>query len=140
MKATYSNGKIAVAVSSAAGIPAFSTTSLTFKWPGNRDSGTSTGGAALLRVAGPGVSIANGSRYRYGIVSVTPAKLSGGLSLGLQVNNILRLHDEYLYGIAEVGSSWPTATLQSQVITARSYAYRKYRAGIRSACACNTPR
>ena len=137
VKTTYSNGKIAVAVSSAADVPSFNTTSLTFKWAGNRDSGTATGGPAVLRVAGPGVSIANGSRYRFGIVSVTPAKLSGGLSLGLQVNNILRLHDEYLYGIAEVGSSWPAATLQAQVITARSYAFRKYKAGIRSACACN---
>jgi len=137
VKTTYTNGKIAVAVSSAADVPSFDTTALTFKWAGNRDSGTATGGPAVLRVAGPGASITSGSRYRYGRVSVTVAKLSGGLSLGLQVNNILRLHDEYLYGIAEVGSSWPAATLQAQVITARSYAYRKYKAGIRSACACN---
>ena len=137
VKTTYANGSIAVDVSSAANVPSFKTTALTFKWAGNRESGTATGGPAVLRVAGPGVSIANGSRYRYGYVSVTPAKLSGGLSLGLQVNNILRLHDEYLYGIAEVGSSWPAATLQAQVITARSYAFRKYKAGIRSACACN---
>ena len=46
VKTTYSNGKIAVSVSSAAAVPSFNTTSLTFKWPGNRDSGSSTGGAA----------------------------------------------------------------------------------------------
>ena len=59
------------------------------------------------------------------------------LSLGLQINNVLRLHDEYLYGIAEVSSSWPTATMQAQIITARSYAYKKLKSGIRSACGCH---
>ncbi len=133
----YVSGRIAVSASGPTPVPAFSTTSLTFKWPGNRDTGTATGGPAILRVAGPGVSIAHGARYRYGYVSVTVSKLSGALRLGLQVNNILRLHDEYLYGIAEVSSSWPEAAIQAQIITARSYAYRKVKAGIRSACACN---
>jgi SpoIID/LytB domain protein len=137
VRTTYSAGKIAVSITGVTPVTAFSTTSLTFKWPGNRDSGAATGGPAILRVAGPGASIASGSRYRYGTVSVTVAKLSGGLALGLQVNNILRLHDEYLYGIAEVGSSWPMAALQTEIIAARSYAYRKYKSGIRSACACN---
>ncbi len=133
----YLAGRIAVSVSGATPVPAFTTTSLTFRWPGNRDSGTATGGPALLRVAGPGVSIARGGRYRYGYVTVTVAKLSGALNLGLQVNNILRLHDEYLYGISEVSSSWPAAAIQAQIITARSYAYKRVRAGIRSACGCN---
>ena len=96
-----------------------------------------TGGPAVLRVAGPGVPISSGGRYRYGYVQITPARLSGALNLGLQVNNILSLHDEYLYGIAEVSSSWPAAAIQAQIIAARSYAYQKVRAGIRSACACN---
>ncbi len=137
VKAEYTGGKIAVSVSSAAAVPAFTTNSLTFKWPGNRDSGTATGGPALLRVAGPGASIASGSRYRFGIVNVSTAKVSGGLRLGLQVNNILRLHDEYLYGIAEVGSSWPAAALQTEIIAARSYAYRHVKAGVSSACSCH---
>ncbi len=134
---TYVSGNIKVSVAGSTAVPTFTTSSLVFKWPGNRDSGTATGGPAVLRVAGPGLSIASGSRYRYGYVSVTPAKLSGALSLGLQVNNVLRLHDEYLYGIAEVSSSWPAAALQTEVIAARSYAYRKVKAGIRSACACH---
>ena len=133
----YVSGRIEVSVSGVTPVPAFTTTSLTFRWPGNRETTTATGGPAVLRVAGPGVSIAKGGRYRYGYVSVTVAKLSGALNLGLQVNNILRLHDEYLYGIAEVSSSWPAAAIQAQIITARSYAYKKVRAGIRSACACN---
>ena len=136
VKVSYVAGRIDVVVSGSA--PAqFTTTSLTVRWPGNRDSGSASGGPALLRYAGPGVAIANGTRYRYGYLLVTPAKVSGALNLGLQINNVLQLHDEYLYGIAEVSSSWPAATLQAQVITARSYAIRKLRSGLRSACACH---
>ena len=136
VKTVYTAGKIAVTITGSV-TASFTTNALTLRWPGNRETTTATGGAAVLRYAGPGVSIANGARYRYGSISVTPAKISGALSLGLQINNILRLHDEYLYGIAEVSSSWPSAAIQSQIIAARSYAYRKLKAGIRSACACH---
>lgn len=136
VKTTYNAGRIDVAVSGSTSL-SFTTNALTLRWPGNRESGTATGGPAVLRYAGPGASIASGSRYRYGYVLVTPARVSGALALGLQINTVLRLHDEYLYGIAEVSSSWPSATLQAQVITARSYAFRKIRSGIRSACACH---
>ena len=133
---TYNVGRIDVSVSGSVNT-AFTTNALTVRWPGNREATTATGGPAVLRYAGPGVSIAKGGRYRYGYLSITPAKVSGGLSLGLQINNVLRLHDEYLYGIAEVSSSWPTATMQAQIITARSYAYKKLKSGIRSACGCH---
>lgn len=136
VKTVYNAGRIDVTVTGSVSAK-FSTNAVTMRWSGNRDAGTATGGPAVVRYAGPGVSIANGSRYRYGSISVTPAKVSGGLNLGLQINNTLRLHDEYLYGIAEVSSSWPAATLQSQVITARSYAFRKIKSGLRSACACH---
>ena len=136
VKTVYNSGKIDVTVSGSVSA-AFTTNALTMRWPGNRETTTATGGPAVLRYAGAGVSIANGSRYRYGYLSVTPAKVSGALSLGLQINNVLRLHDEYLYGIAEVSSSWPSAAIQSQIIAARSYAYKKLKAGIRSACGCH---
>ncbi|HVM12397.1 MAG TPA: SpoIID/LytB domain-containing protein [Actinomycetota bacterium] len=45
----------------------------------------------------------------------------------------------YLYGIAEVPSSWPGATLQAQAIAARTYAFRKVASTPgqrRSDCAC----
>jgi SpoIID/LytB domain protein len=48
----------------------------------------------------------------------------------------LRLHDEYLYGIGEVPSSWPPASLEAQVIAARTYALGKI-GRIRSECDCN---
>ena len=197
----YASGSIVVSATGPVAVAPFTTTSLTFRWPGSRtdggvagpgatvastaptatptasapmptptttpstvptspvpttDSATATptptptptvttpppvagptGGPALLRVAGPGASITSGGRYRYGYVQVTPARLSGALSLGLQVNNILSLHDEYLYGIAEVSSTWPEAAIQAQIIAARAYAYKRVRAGLRSACACN---
>ena len=54
----------------------------------------------------------------------------------LAVTTTLRLHDEYLYGIGEVPSSWPPASLEAQVIAARTYALGKI-GRIRSECDCN---
>ncbi len=65
-------------------------------------------------------------RYARGMLSFGP--LSGGTN----VVNTLRLNSEYLYGIAEMPSSWPAAALQAQAIAARTYAYRKVEAGVRS--------
>ncbi len=56
----------------------------------------------------------------------------GPLSGGTNVVNTLRLNSEYLYGIAEMPASWPAAALQAQAIAARTYAYRKVQAGVRS--------
>lgn len=53
-----------------------------------------------------------------------------------EATNTLRLKDEYLYGISEVSSAWPTEMLKAQVIAARSYAIAK--AGIyRPSCDCD---
>ena len=59
-----------------------------------------------------------------------------GLGFRIEVTNLLRLHDEYLYGIAEVPSSWPAATLQSQVIASRTYALMRMNS-IKKACDCH---
>jgi SpoIID/LytB domain protein len=46
------------------------------------------------------------------------------------------LADEYLWGISEVPSSWPTAALEAQAIASRTYALNK--AGrYRTACDCD---
>ncbi len=47
------------------------------------------------------------------------------------------MHEEYLYGIAEVSSSWPDAALQAQVLAARTYALSKIESGVRGACDCH---
>jgi len=60
---------------------------------------------------------------------------SGGVRLN--VVNSVRIHDEYLYGISEVSSSWPTAAMQAQVLAARTYALSKVTRGVRQACGCH---
>lgn len=78
---------------------------------------------------------APGNRFRYGYIEVTPVK--SGRSFKLNAVNKVRLHDEYLYGIAEVPSSWPDAALQAQVLAARTYALSKINDGIRASCNCH---
>jgi len=76
-----------------------------------------------------------GHRYRYGTIEVLPT--GGTAKTRLNAVNSLRLRDEYLYGIAEVSSSWPDAALQAQVLAARTFALSKIESGVRSACDCH---
>jgi SpoIID/LytB domain protein len=74
-------------------------------------------------------------RYRYGQAQIK--LISGGLtSAAIIVTNTLRLHDEYLRGIGEVPSSWPSAALQAQVIAARTFGLAK-KDNLRKVCDCN---
>ena len=59
-----------------------------------------------------------------------------GFRYRIEATNLLRLHDEYLYGIAEVPSSWPAAALQSQAIASRTYALMRMNS-IKKACDCH---
>lgn len=102
------------------------------KWAGTRDPGQAAGGPTVLNVVGPARNFDSpGHRYRYGVVDITPS------STGLNAVNSVRMHDEYLYGIAEVSSSWPDAALQVQTLAARTYALAKFGAGVRKACNCH---
>jgi SpoIID/LytB domain protein len=47
------------------------------------------------------------------------------LGYRLEIVNQVRLHDEYLWGIGEVPSSWPAAALEAQAIVSRSFAMSK---------------
>ena len=106
------------------------------KWSGTRDPGTAGTADALLNVAGPGESFSSeGHRYRYGTVDVSIIPTSSGSRLA--VVNTLRIHDEYLFGIAEVNPTWDLAALQSQVIASRSYALSQLAKGIDKACNCH---
>ena len=73
--------------------------------------------------------------YRYGQIQVKLVK-APILGYRLEVTNTVRLHDEYLWGIGEMPSSWPLAALQAQAIASRTYALNKG-ATIRTACDCN---
>lgn len=92
-------------------------------WSGTRYSGTLGSQPALAQVAGPGSELAAGRTYRFGSMRIRAGAAQTDLIAGLSLSNRVRLHDEYLYGIGEVSSSWPAAALRAQVIAARSYVY-----------------
>ena len=77
----------------------------------------------------PVVSFA-GDRYRYGFIQVRVVKGA------LEVTTSLSLHDEYLLGISEIASNWPSAILEAQTIASRSYALSKM-GSIKASCDCN---
>lgn len=104
----------------------------TLRWAGTRTPGAAVGGPTLANITNGSLD-SSGHRYRYGVIEVLPAQ--GGASIN--VVNVLRLHDEYLYGISEVSSSWPDAALQAQVMAARTYALAKIGQGVRRACDCH---
>ncbi len=67
-------------------------------------------------LAAPTVVTGLGPRRFLGTVELLPRRT------GLDVVNELPF-DAYLYGLAEVPRSWPAATLEAQVIAARTYAW-----------------
>lgn len=74
------------------------------------------------------------TQYRYGQLNF--AVVRSGMIPAIEITNSLNLHDEYLYGIGEMPSSWPAAALEAQVIASRTYALAK--AGkIRAICDCD---
>jgi SpoIID/LytB domain protein len=98
-------------------------------WAGTTYQDSANTEKDFVDILGPdGASASNGT-YRHG-------KLIIGTVGGKRLNivNVLKLNTEYLYGIAEVPSSWATGALQAQAIAARNYAVanRTYRA----ACDC----
>ena len=108
---------------------------LAVRWSGTRTSSTTGKVPGLLQVTSAGSSFTSSApRYRYGWLDVFRAPGQTGT---VEVVNPVRLHDEYLYGLSEVPSSWPSAALQAQVIAARSFAFKKYLVGLRSSCGCH---
>ena len=73
-------------------------------------------------------------KYRYGQIQVKVVK-DAKLGFKLEIVNQVRLHDEYLWGISEVSSSWPAAALEAQAIASRSYAMSKVGKVLKS-CDC----
>ena len=97
-------------------------------------SSIALGKAVTLRWVGDGavISMFNGkttSRYKYGYITIKVLRGS------LAITNTMALRDEYLYGISEVSSSWPSAVLEAQAIASRSYALSKLGV-VRPSCDC----
>ena len=74
------------------------------------------------------------TQLKYGQIVIK--SVTNPVSSYLAVTTTLRLHDEYLWGIGEVPSSWPAAALEAQAIAARTYALTKM-SRVRPECDCN---
>ena len=97
-------------------------------------SGIARGKVLTLRWTGENavVTMNHGSvatKYKYGFITIKMVKGA------LEVTNTLALRDEYLWGISEVSSSWPSAMLEAQAIASRSYALSKLSV-VRPSCDC----
>ncbi|HRO30522.1 SpoIID/LytB domain-containing protein [Citricoccus sp.] len=102
--------------------------SAVLEWPGTRFWSPDSSEAATVRVPA-----ANGSQpldLRHGklVISVVNGKLN--------VVTELRMNDEYLYGLAEMPSSWPATALQAQAVAGRSYALRNMNT-LKAECGCH---
>lgn len=76
-------------------------------------------------------------KYKYGQIQVKfIPPVSPAIQGTIIATTTLRIHSEYLRGIGEVSSSWPSAALEAQVITARSFALSKANT-FRKSCDCN---
>lgn len=91
---------------------------LTLRWSG--------GVAPVVTVNESGTT----ERFRYGFIQIKVVKGA------LEVTTSLSLHDEYLLGISEIASNWPSAILEAQTIASRSYALSKM-GSIKTSCDCH---
>jgi SpoIID/LytB domain protein len=103
-------------------------TVFTLRWSGTRYL---DGAPAVLSVTTN--SLVN--KYRHGQMQFKVVK-DKSLGKRIEIINSVRLQDEYLWGISEVPSLWPTAALQAQAIASRTYAIAKA-VRIRTACDCH---
>jgi stage II sporulation protein D len=118
--ATVANkGKLTLALSSdLKTIQSYNASLLRLQWSG--------GAVPVVTVSESGTT----ERFRYGFIEIRVVKGA------LEVTTTLALHDEYLLGISEIPSNWPSAILEAQTIASRSYALSKMGA-IKTSCDCH---
>ena len=124
-----SDGLLAISTTRGTTSKAITTGSaFTLRWSGTRYQ---AGSPTVISLTTNGAT----KKYRHGQISL---KVIRDKTLGkrLAIINSVRLQDEYLWGIGEVPSSWPTQALEAQAIASRTYAYAKS-TKIRSACDCH---
>jgi len=129
-KAVKGASGIVMSRTTAAGTTSYpASAAVTVRWGGTRFL---TGAATLLDLAGPTEALGDSSgRYRDGEVVLVAGTTT------MEAVAILRLHDEYLAGVAEMSSSWPTEALRSQAVASRTYALHAYGTGsVNSSCSC----
>ena len=99
----------------------------TIRWSGTRYL---DGPESVVSVTHSGSS----QKYRYGQMQIKAVKSASGYRI--ELTNLVRLADEYLWGVSEMPSFWPTAAIEAQAIASRTYALSK--AGLyRTACDCD---
>jgi SpoIID/LytB domain protein len=124
-----SDGLIAISTTRGSAIKAITTgSSFTLRWSGTRYQ---NGSPTVISLTTNGAT----KKYRHGQISLKVIR-DKALGKRLAIINSVRLQDEYLWGIGEVPSSWPTQALEAQAIASRTYAYAKS-TKIRSACDCH---
>jgi len=124
-----SDGQISIGTTRGTTTKAVTTGSIfTLRWSGTRYQ---EGSPTVISLTTNGAT----KKYRHGQISL---KVIRDKTLGkrLAIINSVRLQDEYLWGIGEVPSSWPTQALEAQAIASRTYAYAKS-TKIRCACDCH---
>ena len=124
-----SDGLLAISTTRGTTTKAITTgSSFTLRWSGTRYQ---DGSPTVISLTTNGAT----KKYRHGQISL---KVIRDKTLGkrLAIINSVRLQDEYLWGIGEVPSTWPTQALEAQAIASRTYAYAKS-TKIRSACDCH---
>lgn len=116
----------------------FTTGALTVRWSGARGL---AGPASVLGVTSRSANAASTSSkarsYRWGTLRLVPVDRTDSddvVRTRIEGVALLNLHREYLRGLAEVPSSWPSAALQAQVVAARNYALTEYQAGTDALC------
>ncbi len=71
---------------------------------------------------------------KYGVIQIRAVPITGQ-GYHMEITDTLAVHDQYLYGVAEVSSAWPEAAMESQIIASRTYALARL-GPLRKACDC----
>lgn len=103
-------------------------TNVSIFWEGTR-SWPVAGKTTTVSIPGADAESGTGT-YRHGKMSLSV------IDNKVNIVNSVRLNDEYLYGLAEVPSSWAPAALEAQAIAGRTYAMRNM-GSLKPGCACN---
>lgn len=122
VKVTRKDGKTATA-----------TKDVALHWEGTRYYQSSSQEDAYAEVVNSSGTRVTHGKYRHGRILVSvPSKTSPRL---IVANDVL-LNTEYLYGIAEMPSSWDSNALKAQAITARGFALNAKKT-FSASCNCN---
>ncbi|MFV0285753.1 MAG: SpoIID/LytB domain-containing protein [Demequina sp.] len=119
-----------ITVTRPSGASATATGTVELRWEGTSYYQSGSSESAYADILTSSGSAATHGDYRHGRLLVTVP------GTRLIVANQLDLETEYLRGIAEMPSSWDSAALQAQAITARGYALRQL-ATYKTSCNCN---